>query len=66
MNRQEKTCDAVEERMQPANKAFWRDIKIYKSKEVPRRKKCQRLVDHVYAFFFGSENWSSDTADIGK
>ena len=32
---------------------------IYKSKDVPWKVKCQRLVDHVYAVFsFGSENWS--------
>ena len=29
MNRQGKTCDAVEERMQSANKAFWKDIIIF-------------------------------------
>ena len=51
MSRQEKTCDAVEERMQSANKASWKDIKIYRSKDVPWRFKCQRLVDHVYAVF---------------
>ena len=58
-NRQGKTCDAVEERMQSANKAFWKDIMIFKSKDVPWKVKCQRLVDHVYAVkTFGSENWS--------
>ena len=32
---------------------------IYKSKDVPWKVKCQRLVDHVYAVFsFGSANWS--------
>ena len=57
VNRQGKTHDATEERMQSANKAFWKDIQTYKSKDVPW--KCQRLVDHVYAVFaFGSENWS--------
>ena len=45
MNRQGKTCDAVEERMQSANKAFWEDIMIYKSEDVPWRVKCQRLVE---------------------
>ena len=35
MSRQGKTCDAVEERMQSANKAFSKDILIYKSKDVP-------------------------------
>ena len=32
---------------------------IYRSKEVPWRIKCRRLVDHVYSVFsFGSDNWS--------
>ena len=58
MNRQGKTCDAVEERMQSANNAFWEDIKKNKSKDVSWRIKCHRLVDHVYAVFsFGSETW---------
>ena len=48
MNRQGKTCEAVEERMQSANKAFWKDIMTYKSKDVPWRIKLQRLVDHVH------------------
>ena len=60
ISRPGKTCDAVEERIQLANKAFWKDIMIFKSKDVPRRIKCRRLVDHVHAVFsFGSENWSS-------
>ena len=59
LNRQGNSCDAVEERMQSANKAFWKDIMIYKSKDLPWRVKCQRLVDHVYAVFSsGSDNWS--------
>ena len=66
MNRQEKTCDAVEERMQSANKAFWKDIKIFKSKDVPLRITCQRLLDHVYAVFsIGSEtlSWTQQTLE---
>ena len=66
MNRQGKTCDAVEERMQSANKAFWKDIMMFKNKDVPSRVKCQRLVDHVYAVFsFGSENcsWTQQTLE---
>ena len=59
MNLQGKSHDAIEERMQSANKAFWKDILIYKSKDVPWKVKCQRLVDHVYvAFTYRSENWS--------
>ena len=40
MNRQGKTCDA-EERMQSANKSLLENIKIYRSKDIPWRKKCQ-------------------------
>ena len=64
MNRQGKTCDAVEERIQSANKAFWKDIKIFRSKDTPWRIKCRRLVDHVYLVFsFGSEtvSWTQQT-----
>ena len=57
--RQGKTNDAVEERMQSANKTFWKDILIYKSKDIPWKIKCQRLVDHVCAVFaFGVKYWS--------
>ena len=67
MNRQGKTCDTVEERMQSANKALCKDIKIYESKDVPWRIECQRLVDHVYAVFsLRKRNLVVDTADIGK
>ena len=37
MIRQGKSDDAIEERMQSANKAFWKDILISKSKDVPWR-----------------------------
>ena len=33
MGRQVNACDAVEERMQSANRAFWKDILKYKSKD---------------------------------
>ena len=59
MNRQGKSHDAIEERMQSVNKAFWKDILIYRSKDIHKKVKCRRLVDHVYAVFaFGSESWS--------
>ena len=35
LNRQGKTHDAMEVRMQSANKAFWKDFLMYKSKDVP-------------------------------
>ena len=67
MNRQGKTCDAVEERMQSANKAFWKDSLTFKSKDVPWKVKCQRLVGHVCAIFaFGSENWSWTQRTVEK
>ena len=34
--------------MQSAKKAFWNDILVYKSTDVPWKIKCQRLVGHVY------------------
>ena len=50
---------AVEERLQSAKKACWKDIMTHKCKDVPWKVKCQRLVDHVYAVFtLESENWS--------
>ena len=51
-----------EERMQSVNKAIWKDTLTHRSKDIPRKIKCQRLVDHVFAVFsFGSENWSWTT-----
>ena len=45
--------------MQSANKAFWREILVCRSKDVPWALKCRRLLDHVYSVFsFESENWS--------
>ena len=45
--------------MPNASKAWWRDVKIYSSKDVPWRVKCRRVVEHVFRVFcFGSENWS--------
>ena len=49
LNRQGKSQDSIEERMQSANNAFWQDILKNSSKDVPW--KCQRLADHVYAVF---------------
>ena len=59
MNRQGKSFDAIEERVQSAHKAYLRDMLVHRSKDVPRRTKCRRPADHVYSVFsFGSENWS--------
>ena len=64
LNRQQKTKDCLEERMQNANKAWCRDKKIYRSRDVPWRATC--MVEHVYGVpCFGSENlpWSHATLD---
>ena len=67
MNQQGKSNDAIGERMQSANKAFWKDILISKSKDVPWKVKCRRLVDHVYAVFaFGSEHWPWTVLTLDK
>ena len=67
MNRQGKSDDAIGERMQSANKAFWKDILISKRQDVPWKVKCRRLVDHVYAVFaFGSENWPWTVLTVDK
>ena len=67
MKREVRTVKAMEERLQSANKASWKDIKIFRNKDVPWRVKCRRLVDHVYPVFcFGSENWSCTMETMNK
>ena len=61
MNRQGKTHEGIEERMQIRKQGLVERCEIYKSKDVRCRVKCKRMVEHVYSvffFFFGSENWS--------
>ena len=55
-----KTQDGVEERMESANKAWWRDAKIYKNKDVPWRTKSG-----AYSSFEG-ENWSWSSAVLDR
>ena len=67
MHRQWKAHDGIEERMQSANKAWWRDVKIYRSKDKPWRFKCRRMVEHVYSVFScGSDNWTLKTSTESK
>ena len=61
-----KTQDCLEERMQNANKAWWRDAKIYRGKDVPWRVKFRRMVELVHSeFCCGTETcfWSQATLD---
>ena len=51
LNRQGKTHECLEERMLRANKAWWKDVKIYRRKDVPWRVKCRGMAEHVYSVF---------------
>ena len=51
MNRQGKSHDAIEERMQSSIKAFTKDILIFRSKDALWKVKRRRLADHVFADF---------------
>ena len=45
-------------KMQSANEAWWRDVKIDRSRDVPWRVKCRRMLDQVCSVLcFASENW---------
>ena len=39
--------DSLDERMQSASTAWWRNVKIYRSNDVPQRVKCRRRVEQV-------------------
>ena len=53
--KQGETQDCLEDRMQHANKAWWRDVK------------CRRMVEHLHsAFCLGSEHWSWSHARLGQ
>ena len=46
MNRQVKTLDAIEERMQSASKAYWRDILVYMRCAVENQVQRILVLDH--------------------
>ena len=48
-NQAGRTHDSLEERMQSANKVWWRIVKIHRSKVVPWRVKCRRMCDQVHS-----------------
>ena len=59
--------DSLDERMQSANKASWRDVKIYRSKDVSWRIKCRRVVVQVCSVLcLGSDNWSRRSAIMDR
>ena len=63
----EKTQECLEDKMQIANKAWWRDVKIYRSKDVPWRVKSRRMVEYVHnVFCFGSGSWSRSQAILDR
>ena len=58
-NQTERKLDSLDERMQSANKVRWRDMNIYRSKDIPWRVKCRRMKEQLYsAFCFGLESLS--------
>ena len=51
--------EGLEERVQKAHKAWWKDAQIYRSKNVLGSVKCSRVVEHVCSvFIFGCARWS--------
>ena len=48
-------------------KLWWRDATIYKSKDVPLRRKCVRIADRVYGVLcFVSESWCWSRAVLDR
>ena len=39
------------ERCEDLNECWWRDVKTYRSEDVPRRVKCRRMVEHIHSVF---------------
>ena len=53
--------------MEAANKAWWRDTKIYRSKDVSWRERCRRMVEHVCnVYCLGNENWCGSRATMDR
>ena len=50
--------DHLEERMQSANTAWWREMKINRSKDVPWSVKCKRMAEQLYSVFCFGRSWS--------
>ena len=63
-----KMQDSLDERMQSANKAWWRDVKIDRSKVVPWRIKnaTERWIKSTAYSVFGSESWSWSRAILDR
>ena len=69
LNQAGKTQSCLEERMQDASMAWWRDHDLQKQRCTVEKKKWRRMVEHVCsAFCCGSENrsWSQPILDRMK
>ena len=53
MNRQRKTRDTIQFRLQSVKKGCRRDIQVYRSEDLSWRIKCRRLMEHMYSFLLG-------------
>ena len=47
--RQGESHDAIEDRMQSTNKAFWKNILIFRSNDVQWKLKSRKLFGHILA-----------------
>ena len=58
-NRAGKGAQGVEKTLRKGMASWWRDVYIYRSRSVPLKTKCQRVVSHVFSTpFNGSLNWT--------
>ena len=65
-NQAGRTQDSLKDRTQSANKAWWRDAKIYRSKDVPWRVKCKRMVEHVWCILLWKRELVLESSHRGQ
>ena len=62
-NREGKGAQGVEKTLRKGMGSWWRDVYIYRSRSVPLKTKCQRVVSHVFSTALnGSVNWNLTVA----
>ena len=58
-NREGKGAQGVEKTLRKGMGSWWRDVYIYRSRSVPLKTKCRRVVSHVFSTALnGSVNWN--------
>ena len=64
-NREGKDAQGVEKTMRKGMGCWWRDVYIYRSRSVPLKTKCQRVVSHVFSTALNGSanlNWTMTIA----